>query len=64
MLHTRPDVKAGPMDRNRNPVKVGADIGSGARRGSSLGFAEGSWAGLSVGSCASTIVEGWGWRFV
>src|ERR1051326_3664214 len=25
---TRPDVKAGPIERNRNPLKVGDDIGS------------------------------------
>jgi hypothetical protein len=64
MLHTRPDVKAGPIDRSRSPEKVGVDIGSGDRRGSSLGFAEGSWAAFSVGSCASSSVECRGWRFV
>lgn len=64
MLHTRPDVKAGPIDRSRSPEKVGVDIGSGDRLGSSLGFAEGSWAVFSAGSCAPTSVEGRGWRVV
>src|SRR6266403_1369848 len=49
MLHTRPDVNAGPMERSLSPVKVGADIGSDGFRGSSF---RGSSFGLGAGSCA------------
>jgi hypothetical protein len=67
MLHTRPEVKAGPIDRSLNPAKVGADIGSGGRLGasffgSSLGFTPGSCAVFSTGSCASLFAELAGWR--
>lgn len=49
MLQTRPDVNAGPIKRSFRPAKVGADIGSAGRRGSS---SLGSPFGLAAGSCA------------
>src|SRR5258706_16429289 len=49
MLHTRPDVNAGPIERSLSPAKVGADIGSDGFRGSSF---RGSSFGLGAGSCA------------
>jgi hypothetical protein len=52
MLHTRPEVKAGPIERSFSPLKVGDDIGSVGRFGSSFfgssfGFDDASCAGLS-----------------
>src|SRR5687768_6972451 len=43
---TRPDVNAGPMDRKRNPLNVGVDIGS---RGVGDASGDGLGLGLPVG---------------
>lgn len=53
---TRPEVKAGPMERMRKPLKVGVDIGS---RGVGDGDASGVGLGLPLGD-ATGLGEGCG----
>ncbi len=61
---TRPEVKAGPIERKRKPLKVGVDIGSrgvGDASGDGLGLALGDATGLGEGcgpaggSCPATV---------
>ena len=51
---TRPEVKAGPIERKRRPLKVGVDIGS-RGVGDSLGLGEALGAGEPLGA---GLVEG------
>lgn len=57
----RPEVKAGPIERNLRPLNVGVDIGSrgvgdsaGDGVGLDVGDATGDAAGRAGGSCATT----------
>jgi len=62
---TRPEVKAGPIERNRRPANVGVDIGSrgvgeasGVGDGVGVAVATGDGdAGGRGGSCAATLDE-------
>ena len=60
---TRPEVKAGPIERSLSPLNVGVDIGSrgvgdasgvGVGLGLAAGVGDGDAGGLG-GSCASTL---------
>src|SRR6185503_7722909 len=62
---TRPEVKAGPIERSRNPLNVGVDIGSrgvgdasgvGVGLGLAAGAGDGDAGGL-WGSCATTLSD-------
>ena len=50
---TRPDVTAGPIERNFKPAKVDADIGSGV----GIGVGEGVAVGAGVGAATFGEIE-------